>query len=310
MRLRNALTATTTVCAIAGLCACTPAPPPPPLVPAAGVGSIGGAEPYRIQAGDVLGVRLLLNPDLNEDVVVRPDGHMSTTVVKDERAAGRTVVELADALSHDYTSIIRNPRLTVELKTFSPARIYVGGEVNKPGESVTAGLAPTLSQAIVRAGGLKAGDTDRVFIIRRGPNDVPQLFSARLRDVMRDQDSEADVRLAQYRRRVCAAGGYHRSLQVPERQFRAGGSVDVGLLLCRQRRSRDGDRCRTSGGAKTALAQAERRLSFVGERRHAFALIVGAEQRHEQRALVADALNQGGLECAVHRLLGEGNRHW
>ena len=131
MRLRNALTATTTVCAIAGLCACTPAPPPPPLVPAAGVGSIGGAEPYRIQAGDVLGVRLLLNPDLNEDVVVRPDGHMSTTVVKDERAAGRTVVELADALSHDYTSIIRNPRLTVELKTFSPARIYVGGEVEQ-----------------------------------------------------------------------------------------------------------------------------------------------------------------------------------
>jgi polysaccharide biosynthesis/export protein len=198
VRLCNVLTATTTVCAIAGLCACTPAPPPPPPVPAVAAGPIGSAQQYRIQAGDVLGVRLLLNPDLNEDVVVRPDGHMSTTVVKDERATGRTVVELADALSHDYTSIIRNPRLTVELKTFSPARIYVGGEVNKPGEMVTAGLAPTLPQAIARAGGLKSGDRDRVFIIRRGPNDVPQVFSARLRDVMRDQDPDADVRLAQY----------------------------------------------------------------------------------------------------------------
>ena len=142
MRLCNVLTTTTTVCAIAGLCACSPAPPPPPPVPVAGAGSVGGAEPYRIQPGDVLGVRLLLNPDLNEDVVVRPDGHMSTTVVKDERAPGRTVVELADALSHDYTSIIRNPRLTVELKAFSPTRIYVGGEVNKPGETVTAVLLP------------------------------------------------------------------------------------------------------------------------------------------------------------------------
>jgi protein involved in polysaccharide export with SLBB domain len=198
VRLCNVLTTTTTVCAIAGLCACSPAPPPPPPVPVAGAGSVGGAEPYRIQPGDVLGVRLLLNPDLNEDVVVRPDGHMSTTIVKDERAGGRTVVELADALSHDYTSIIRNPRLTVELKAFSPTRIYVGGEVNKPGETVTAGLAPTLSQAIARAGGLKAGDRDRVFIIRRGPNDVPQLFSARLRDAMRDQDPDTDVRLAQY----------------------------------------------------------------------------------------------------------------
>jgi len=189
---------TTSVCAMAGLCACSPAAPPPPPVSAAGAGSAGGAEPYRIQVGDVLGVRLLLNPDLNEDVVVRPDGHMSTTVVKDERATGRTVAELADALSHDYTSIIRNPRLIVELKAFSPTRIYVGGEVNRPGESVTAGLAPTLSQAIARAGGLKSSDRDRVFIVRRGPNDVPQLFSARLRDVMRDQDSEADVRLVQY----------------------------------------------------------------------------------------------------------------
>ena len=185
--------------AVLGLSACSPTPPPPPPpVPEAGAGAVGGTEPYRIQAGDVLGVRLLLNPDLNEDVVVRPDGHMSTTVLKDERASGRTVVELADALSHDYKSTIPNPRLTVELKTFSPARFYVGGEVNKPGKSVTVGLAPKLSQVIARAGGLKSGDNDRVFIIRRGPNDVPQLFSARLRDVMRDQNPEADVRLAQY----------------------------------------------------------------------------------------------------------------
>ena len=88
----------------------------------------------------MLGVRLLLNPDLNEDVVVRPDGHMSTTVVRDELARGRTVPELTTALTRDYTSILRNPRLNVVLRTFSPTRIYVGGEVAKPGESVTAGL--------------------------------------------------------------------------------------------------------------------------------------------------------------------------
>ncbi len=146
----------------------------------------------------MLGIRLLLNPDLNEDVVVRPDGHMSTTVASDELAYGRTVPELTTALTHDYTSIIRNPRLTVVLRTFAPTRIYVGGEVVKPGESITAGLNPTLSQSIARAGGLKSGDADRVFVIRRGPNDVPQFFSARLRDVMRAHDPEADVQVAPY----------------------------------------------------------------------------------------------------------------
>ncbi len=197
-RLPTAVLTVAPVWAIVGLSACTQMPPPPPPPPAAGAGPIAASGPYRIQAGDVLGVRLLLNPDLDEDVVVRPDGHVSTTVVKDERAGGRTVAELTEALSHDYTSIIRNPRLTVELKTFSPTRIYVGGEVNKPGESVTVGLAPTLSQAIARAGGLKRADNDRVFIIRRGSKDVPQIFSARLQDAMRDQDPDADVRLAPY----------------------------------------------------------------------------------------------------------------
>jgi polysaccharide export outer membrane protein len=195
VRLRDVLTTTAAVCGIAALSACSQAPPPPPPPDASASSSL---ERYRIQVGDVLGVRLLLNPDLNEDVVVRPDGHMSTTVVRDELARGRTVPELAAALTHDYTSIVRNPRLTVVLRTFSPTRFYVGGEVAKPGESVTAGLNPTLSQAIVRAGGLKGEGKDRVYVIRRGPDDVPQLFSARLRDVMREHDPAADVEVAPY----------------------------------------------------------------------------------------------------------------
>jgi polysaccharide biosynthesis/export protein len=197
VRLREVLTTAAAVCGIAGLSACSSQVPPPPP-PAAGAGAETSLEPYRIQVGDVLGVRLLLNPDLNEDVVVRPDGHMSTTVVRDEIARGRTVPELTTALTHDYISTLRNPRLTVVLRTFSPTRIYVGGEVAKPGESVTAGLNPTLSQAITRAGGLKNGGSDRVFVIRRGPDDVPQISSVRLRDVMRDHDPQADVEVAPY----------------------------------------------------------------------------------------------------------------
>ena len=204
VRLRNVLGTAAAICGIAGLSACSQPPPPPPP-PAAGAGAETSLEQYRIQVGDVLGVRLLLNPDLNEDVVVRPDGHMSTTVVRDEVARGRTVPELTTALTHDYTSILRSPRLTVVLRTFSPTRIYVGGEVAKPGESVTAGLNPTLSQAIARAGGLKSGGRDRVFVIRRGPDDVPQIFSARLRDVMRDHDPSGGCRGCAIRCAVCAA---------------------------------------------------------------------------------------------------------
>ena len=100
----------------------------------------------------------------------------------------------------DYSTELHNPRLTVMVKSFAPTRIYVGGEVATPGEFITVGPTLTLSQAIARAGGLKTmtGDEDRIFIIRRGPDDVPQFFSTRFQDVMWGKDAAPDVRLAPF----------------------------------------------------------------------------------------------------------------
>jgi polysaccharide export outer membrane protein len=182
--------------------ACSPVPtlPPAPAKPAQNAGQIPELPPYQIQVGDILDVRLMLNPELNEEVTVRPDGHISTTVVHDELAYGRTVPDLTDVLQRDYGHELRSPRLSVVLKSFAPTRIYVGGEVTNPGEFVTVGPTLTLSQAIARAGGLKmmTGDEDKVFIIRRGPDDVPQFLSSRVQDVMWGKDPAADIRLAPY----------------------------------------------------------------------------------------------------------------
>lgn len=196
------LSTTSAACALAALSACSPVPslPPAPLEPPPGAGYVSNLEPYRIQVGDILDVRLMLNPELNEEITVRPDGHISTTVTKDELAYGRTVPELDAALARDYGQVLKNPRLSVIVKSFAPNRFYVGGEVNNPGEFITVGPTLTLSQAIARAGGLKtmSGDEDKVFIIRRGPNDVPQFFSVRFQDIMWGKNPASDVRLAPY----------------------------------------------------------------------------------------------------------------
>jgi polysaccharide biosynthesis/export protein len=187
--------------AVAALAACTSTAnmPMAPPVPAPGSGYLTDLTPYRIQVGDILDVRLMLNPELNEEVAVRPDGHISTTVVPDELAYGRTIPELTAALRQDYSQDLRNPRITVEVKSFAPTRIYVGGEVNNPGEFINVGPTLTLSQAIARAGGHKiSGDTHEVFIIRRGPNDVPEFLATRYSAVIHGDDPTADVRLAPY----------------------------------------------------------------------------------------------------------------
>ncbi len=193
-----------TVSALAALAACSPVPnlPPAPAEPPPDTGYVNSSSlaPYRIQVGDVLAIRLMLNPELNEEMTVRPDGHISTTVVRDEVAYGRTIPELTAALVQDYSSQLRNPRLTVVVRSFAPTRTYVAGEVANPGEFITVGPTLTLSQAIARAGGLKemTGDEHNVFIIRRGPNDVPQFLSVRYNAVMWGHDPSADVRLAPY----------------------------------------------------------------------------------------------------------------
>lgn len=154
---------------------------------------------YRIQIGDVLEVRLLLNPELNEEVRVRPDGRISTAVVADEVASGRTVEELTALLRTAYAKDLYKPRISVVVKSIMPTRLYVSGEVNTPGEFATIGPNLTLSQAIARAGGIKpSGDVNRIFIIRRGAGDSPELLATRYDAVMRGQDARADVRLAAY----------------------------------------------------------------------------------------------------------------
>ena len=148
----------------------------------------------------MLAVRLMLNPELNEEVTVRPDGHISTTVARDELAYGRTVPEVTSASRATIRRICTTRASRSSSSRSLRPRIYVGGEVTTPGEFITLGPTLTLSQAIARAGGFKpmGGDEDKVFIIRRGPNDVPQFFSARLQDVIWGRDPAADIRLAPY----------------------------------------------------------------------------------------------------------------
>lgn len=172
--------------------------PPAPLEPA--LPQISYVTPaYRIQVGDVLSIRLLLSPELNEDVTVRPDGRISTTVVPDEMAADRTVPDFIDALAGGYARYLRDPHLSVIVKTIAPIPVFVGGEVVQPGQLLTSGTAPTLSQAIARAGGIKlSGDDSSLFIVRRGPNDMPVFLSARYDAVRLAQDPRADIRLAPF----------------------------------------------------------------------------------------------------------------
>ena len=173
--------------------------PPIPEEPTPVSGGPDMLPPYRVQVGDLLDVKLFLNPELNEEVSVRPDGLISTTLAQDIQAYGKTPAQIADQLKAVYRSTLTNPQISVIVHTFAPNRVYVAGEVASPGEFVTVGPNLTVSQAIARAGGVKLSAAQGgVFVIRRGEHDKPEVFRVNYLDVINGKDPNADARLAQY----------------------------------------------------------------------------------------------------------------
>jgi len=155
--------------------------------------------PYHLQIGDVMDIKLLENPELNDQVTVRPDGLISTTVAQGIKAYGRTAEELQQELQTSYRRHLRDPQVAVIVRSFAPTRVYVTGEVTTPGEFITVGPNLTLVQAIARAGGIKmSARLDKILILRRGAGDKPQVFATDYRSAVSGADVSSDVRLASY----------------------------------------------------------------------------------------------------------------
>ncbi len=173
--------------------------PPAPRESVPQPGAIAHLPPYKVQVGDVLDIKLFLNPELNDEVTVRPDGMISTALAQDVSAYNHTPIEITHELEAQYKSQLPNPMISVIVHSFAPNRIYVAGEVEKPGEFITVGPNLTVAQAIARAGGVKlSAQRDSIFIVRRGPNDTPLAYRVDYYGIITGADPAADVRLAQY----------------------------------------------------------------------------------------------------------------
>jgi polysaccharide export outer membrane protein len=160
---------------------CAGRPPPTPVYAlpqqssALNFANIGYAtwrddEPaYRIYPGDVLDVTAPSAPELNRTVTVEPDGRISLPLIGVVMAADRTVPDLARTLTQIYAGQLVRPEIDVDVKTATPLRVFVGGEVGKPGVYDMPGDINAL-QAVILAGGFTPNaKMSDVVIIRRGP---------------------------------------------------------------------------------------------------------------------------------------------
>lgn len=133
------------------------------------------ADEYKLGPGDVISVGVWGYDDLkNEELVVRPDGKLSFPLAGELIVQGMTPGELTAALTTRLGNYVKDPNVTVNVAKFRTTRVYVLGEVNKPG-MYELEKQHNLLDAIGMAGSYtKRAAKKEIFVIHKDNADKPQ----------------------------------------------------------------------------------------------------------------------------------------
>jgi polysaccharide export outer membrane protein len=141
---------------------------------------------YRIGPGDVLKFVVWKHDELSTQVAVRPDGAVSLPLVGDVPATGRSASEIAaDVQLRLHRFYQDDPPVTVQVQEVKSYKIYVVGEVNKPGEFAPSQEVTVLMSLSLAGGFTRFADPDRIVIVRRdarGERRIPFDYSAVIHD--------------------------------------------------------------------------------------------------------------------------------
>lgn len=159
----------------------------------------GPGEVYVIGPLDELTVFVWRNPELGAKVQVRPDGRITTPLITDMPAVGKTPSMLADDIKLQLSQYIEEPLVSVIVNKFAGTfsqQVRIVGATEKPA-SIPYRANMTLLDAMITVGGLSefaAGN--RARLIRFDKNQGKQReFALRLGDLLKKGDSKANVML-------------------------------------------------------------------------------------------------------------------
>lgn len=131
-------------------------------------------EAYILGPGDTLDIVVYGEPDLFRTVTVKPDGAVSLALLGEVKAAGRTTTQLAADLTRLYGKYLKQPLISVTVREFRVDRIYILGQVSRPGEyQLRPGIG--IMELLANAGGPTGrADLAKVVVIR-GRTEAQQL---------------------------------------------------------------------------------------------------------------------------------------
>ena len=171
-------------------------------------GSNGGSSPatqgnqanegvdyrYVVGPGDSLDIFVWGYENLSLTVPVRPDGKITTRLVEDMLASGKTPTELARELELRYQVYVKNPTVTVTVNKFigvpSQQIKVVGGGANPRTVPYVNGM--TVLDVMIEIGGLKKFSSGNKAVLVRNVNGVRNSYRIRLHDLLNKGDIGAN----------------------------------------------------------------------------------------------------------------------
>ena len=154
----------------------------------------GDVPRYIVGPSDQLQVFVWQAPELTTNVVVRPDGRISTPLVEDMLAAGKTPTELADDIETALRQYVKSPEVTVIVENpVGTQQVRIIGEVQQDA-AIPFEANMTILDVMLRVGGLtEFAAGNRTKLIRNQGTSTEQTYRVRLSDLMRRGDVTANV---------------------------------------------------------------------------------------------------------------------
>jgi polysaccharide export outer membrane protein len=172
---------------------CSASYPPPPQSGLA----VDSPSPYLVGPGDTLNVVVWRSPELSLTVPVRPDGKITTPLVEDLQASGKTTTQIAREIEQVLTRYVQSPVVTVIVTNFAgpySQQVRVIGEVGKP-QALAYREKMTLLDVMIAVGGLTDFAAGNRASILRSEGGKSHQFGVRLHDLIRGGDLSANVEM-------------------------------------------------------------------------------------------------------------------
>ena len=152
---------------------------------------------YIIGPGDGMQIFVWGNPELTMSVPVRPDGKITTRLVEDIPASGKTSTELARDIEVAYSEYVKNPVVSVIVNGFigiPPQQVRVIGEAMSP-LKIPYNKHMTLLDLMIAVGGLTPFANGNKSVLIREYDGKQKTFSVLLDDLIKDGDISANLSL-------------------------------------------------------------------------------------------------------------------